>query len=82
MLAGVPMIVSNIEPLLEVTADGEYAEVFPVGDETTLSEMLEGLLGDPTRRTKLAERAKAFALDNFSIDAHLRELTNLYRSLE
>lgn len=81
MLAGVPMIVSDIEPLLEATGNGEFAEVFPVGDHEALSKNLSSLLGDGAKRRDLGDRAKAFALDNFSIDAHMRELTKLYRSL-
>ena len=82
MLAGVAMVVSDIEPLLEVTGDGEYAEVFPVGDEEVLAEKLNGLLRDASKRTDLATRAHGFALANFSIDAHMRELITLYRSLK
>jgi glycosyltransferase involved in cell wall biosynthesis len=81
MLAGVPMIVSDIGPLLEATGGGEYAEVFPVADEGVLAEKLFSLLGDASKRADLRKRANAFALDNFSIDAHLRKLTTLYRSL-
>ena len=81
MLAGVPMIVSDIEPLLEVTGGGEFAGVFPVGDEKVLAEKLIGLLGDRGRRNDLAHRAEAFAVANFSIDAHLSSLLKLYRSL-
>ncbi|MEP6704553.1 MAG: glycosyltransferase family 4 protein, partial [Acidobacteriota bacterium] len=82
MLAGVPMIVSDIEPLLEVTGGGEFAEVFPAKDAGVLSEKLSLLLGDPDRRHGLSRGAKAFARDNFSIDAHMRELVKLYRSLK
>src|SRR4030095_14489136 len=82
MLAGVPMVVSNIGPLLEATGDGEFAEVFRVGAEDELSEKLLHLLRDPSARDDLSRRAKAFALDNFSIDAHMRELTSLYESLK
>ena len=81
MLAGVPMIVSDIEPLLEATGNGEFAEVFPVGDDTALSKSLIELLEDPSKRSDLSRGAKAFAIDNFSIDAHMRELKKLYRSL-
>lgn len=81
MLAGAPMIVSDIEPLLEVTGDGKYAEVFPVGDEKALAEKLNALLRDASKRSDLAARAHEFALANFSIDAHLTALTALYRSL-
>ncbi len=81
MLAGVPMIVSDIEPLLEATAGGEFAEVFHVADHDALSKKLSLLLADPAKRRDLSTRAKAFALDNFSIDSHLRALTQLYASL-
>jgi L-malate glycosyltransferase len=81
MLAGVPMIVSDIEPLLEATADGKYAEVFPVRNAEALSEKLIGLLQNKKTRDDLAGRSLAFARDNFSIDAHLRELKKLYRNL-
>jgi glycosyltransferase involved in cell wall biosynthesis len=81
MLAGVPMIVSDIEPLLEATNRGEVAEVFHVGDVDELAGKLRSLLADPSIRSDLSTRAKVYALDNFSIDAHLRELVKLYRSL-
>ncbi|MEO7673957.1 MAG: glycosyltransferase family 4 protein [Pyrinomonadaceae bacterium] len=81
MLAGVPMIVSDIEPLLEVTADGKYAEVFPVKDDKTLSEKVLKLLKDENLRKDLAEKAKKFAEESFSIDAHLSELRKLYDRL-
>ena len=82
MLAGVAMVVSDIEPLLEATGGGEYADVFPVGDESVLTKKLLSLLRDAPRRAELASRAKAFALDSFSIDSHMRKLTRLYGSLK
>ena len=81
MLAGVPMIVSDIEPLLEVTADGKYAEVFPVRDEKILSEKIIKLLNNEKERSQLAVDARKFALDNFSIDAHMKHLRRLYDDL-
>ncbi|PYS98666.1 MAG: hypothetical protein DMF63_14850 [Acidobacteria bacterium] len=81
MLADVPMIVSDIGPLLEATGDGEFAEVFPVGDNAALTEKLLMLLRDSLARDDLSRRAKQFALENFSIDAHMRELAKLYASL-
>src|SRR5687768_375605 len=82
MLAGVAMVVSDIEPLLEATGNGEYAAIFPVGDATALSEAVLTLLRDDRSRRNLADRAKNFALQEFSIDAHLRELIKLYSSLK
>ena len=82
MLADVPMIVSDIGPLLEATGDGEFAEVFRVGKEDELAEKLRHLLHDSAARDDLRQRAKQFALENFSIDAHMRELVALYKSFK
>ena len=81
MLAGVPMIVSDIEPLLEATASGEFAEVFPVKNVEVLTGKILGLLGDEDRRMDLAARALKHAEENFSIQSHMRELKRLYESL-
>ncbi len=81
MLAGVPMIVTDIEPLMEATNNGEFAEIFPTRDESALADRMRNLLSDRSRRQGLAERAKVFAEQNFSIDSHLRDLTDLYQTL-
>lgn len=81
MLSGVPMIVSDIEPLLEATANGEYGEVFPVKNAEVLSEKIQKLLRDEDLRKNLADKALKYARENFSIEAHLRELKKLYQSL-
>ncbi len=81
MFAGVPVIVSDIEPLLEATANGEYGEVFPVKNAEILSEKILKLLRDDGLRKDLADRALHYARENFSIEAHLRELKKLYQSL-
>jgi glycosyltransferase involved in cell wall biosynthesis len=81
MLVGVPIIVSDIEPLLEVSDNGNCAEVFPVGNAEILSEKILKLLNDKNLRADLAKRAEKFAKENFSIEAHMRELKKLYEFL-
>jgi glycosyltransferase involved in cell wall biosynthesis len=81
MLAGVPLVVSDIEPLLEVSDNGNTAEVFPVGDAEALSEKILKLLNNDRLRYGMSKSALEFAQENFSIDAHLRELKRLYSSL-
>ena len=78
MLMDVPIIVSDIEPLLEVSDNGNCAEVFPVGNAEILSEKILKLLDDEDLRNDLAKRAEKFAKENFSIEAHMRELKKLY----
>jgi len=81
MLANVPIIVSDIEPLLEASGNGKYAEVFPVQNAEVLSEKILKLLRDERLREDLATRALKFATENLSIQAHLRELRKLYNSI-
>jgi glycosyltransferase involved in cell wall biosynthesis len=82
MLTGVPLILSDIEPLREaIICDGNLGHLFPVGDFSALSEKMVSLLGDKAARAELADNARAYALANFSIDSHLRNLKALYESL-
>lgn len=78
MLAKTPAIVSDIEPLLEVSGDGKFAAVFQTKTPAELSGQMIRLAENKNERWDLAEKAFAFAKDNFSIEAHLRELKKLY----
>ena len=78
MLVKVPAILSDIEPLLEVSGDGEFAGIFQTKNPSELSEKMIRLAENKNERENLAEKAFAFAKDNFSIEAHLRELKKLY----
>jgi glycosyltransferase involved in cell wall biosynthesis len=81
MLAGVGVLASDIDPHVEASGNGRYAELFRTGDEVDLAEKMIGLLADAAHRKTLAEQAKKFAMDTFSIDAHLKRLIELYGSL-
>jgi glycosyltransferase involved in cell wall biosynthesis len=81
MLAGVPLVVSDIEPLMEVSDNGNVAEVFPVGNAEVLAEKILKLLGNDRLREGMRKSAFEFAQDNFSIDAHMKALKKLYERL-
>jgi L-malate glycosyltransferase len=81
MLAEVPLIVSDIEPLLEATENGKYAEVFQKKNASELSTKIIKLLQNKDLREDYAKRAKVFADETFSIEAHLFNLKSLYKSL-
>jgi glycosyltransferase involved in cell wall biosynthesis len=81
MLARVPLIVSDIEPLLEISQDGRYAEIFPVGNAEILSEKIIKLLKNENQREDLAKAAFEYAAKNFSIEAHIENLIKLYDSI-
>jgi len=78
MLAAKPCVVSDIAPLAEVASDGKYASVFKTGDPKDLADKLTTLLSDDAARNDLARRGSKFAADNFSIEAHLAKLSDLY----
>jgi glycosyltransferase involved in cell wall biosynthesis len=81
MLAGVPAVLSDIEPLIEASDQGRCAELFRTGDAGELSKRLVRLLGDEDARTVLARAGAEHANANFSIAAHLESLRLLYNSL-
>lgn len=81
MLTNVPCILSDIDPFLEISENGRYAEIFPVGDHEKLSEKILELLVNNKLRKNLASRAGKIAAENFSIEAHLENLKKLYQEL-
>ncbi|NNE65365.1 MAG: glycosyltransferase family 4 protein [Pyrinomonadaceae bacterium] len=81
MLAGVPLIVSDIEPLMEVTNEGECAKVFVTGDSASLSRQLESLLNDPAERNRLSRAGQDFARKTFGLEAHFENLIQVYERI-
>jgi L-malate glycosyltransferase len=81
MLARKPCILSDIPPLLEVSNNGEFAEVFETRNAEELAEKLVKIARDDQYRNDLADRAHEFAQKTFSIVAHLEKLKKLYESI-
>ena len=72
---------SDIGPHIEASDGGQYAELFETQNESELAEKMIALLTDEQRREVLATKAREFANETFSIDAHLKRLISLYASL-
>jgi glycosyltransferase involved in cell wall biosynthesis len=81
MLVKVPAVLSGIEPLLEVSHGGEFAEIFETGDSADLTEKLGRLAENAELRSDLASRAYRYAKENFSIEPHIENLRKLYESI-
>lgn len=62
MAAGVPLIVSDLPALAEITGGGARGETFAVGDAADLAATVQRLAADPERRAALAEAARAWVI--------------------
>jgi L-malate glycosyltransferase len=78
---GVPAVLSDIGALREICGDGKYAVLFRTGDPQDLTEKLVALLRNPDERVRLGAEAKQWALDQFGIEQHIRNLIRLYERL-
>ncbi|MEP6789672.1 MAG: glycosyltransferase family 4 protein, partial [Acidobacteriota bacterium] len=81
MLLRKPCILSDIGPLIEISDRGKHAVIFKTADADDLAEKLIALVRDPQKRKALGESGRKWALENFSIDAHLTSLKKLYEEL-
>ncbi len=86
LMMGVPMIVSDIPPLLEVAGaempEGACAAIFATGDENALASKILALLADEPRRTELGRKASVETQKRFGIAAHIERVIEIYESLE
>lgn len=78
MLAKIPCVLSDIEPNLEISKNGEFAEIFQTQNANDLAEKMLKIID---KKDVLAENAKIFADENFSIEKHSEKLKMLYNSL-
>ena len=85
LMLGVPMIVSDIPPLLEVAGFGTeqepVAEIFRTGDFEDLTAKLTQMLANKEKLCELGERARVETPGRFGIDVHLINLNDLYKKL-
>ena len=76
---GKAMVLSDVGGFGEVGRVDGAAELVPPADPDALREALAGLLGDPARRARLEERARAAAAGRYSWDAIARRTLELYK---
>ena len=81
MVVGVPTVLSDIGPFLEISGNGEYAVHFRTGDADDLARVILELLNDEVERARLCVRGREWAAREFSIEAHIASLLHLYESL-
>lgn len=81
LIAGIPTVLSNIGPHREVSSDGKYATLFRTGDPDDLAAKLIQLIDNGELRARLGAEARQWAMSQFSIETHIRNLVRLYEHI-
>lgn len=80
MFCGIPAVINDIPPMLEISKNGEFAKIFKSKDEDDLYNNLSKILDSEELRQNLSFNSKKWAKSNFSIDLHINNLAKIYRS--
>jgi glycosyltransferase involved in cell wall biosynthesis len=78
MACGVPTVASAAGGIPEVVEAGETGELVPVFDADALAAAITGIMGDPARRRRMGEAARQRAVANFSWEAVVAKLLDVY----
>ncbi len=77
--AGVPVVASAVDGILETVRHQETGVLVPAGDPVTLASALAGLAASHVRRASLAERARA-AIDRWDVVAAAARYETVYQA--
>lgn len=80
MACGTAVIGSNVGGIPEAVTP-EVGLLFEPGDIDGLAHAIEALLDDEPRRRAMAEAARQHAVDHFSVDVMVDQMTTLYEQL-
>jgi glycosyltransferase involved in cell wall biosynthesis len=81
LLSKKPTILSDIPPHLEVSNSGEFATTFRTQDAEDLAAKMLMLACDSRFLNDLTEKASEYARATFSIEAHIKNLKELYSEI-
>lgn len=81
MLAGLPVIATDVGSVAEAVLDGETGILIPPGDIDALVAALRRLLADAQLREQMGSRGRALALERFSAHAMARAYEEVYREI-
>ena len=78
---GTPVIVSNIDGLMEATNPGSTSLVFKKGDYKDLGNKIEQLLQDNNLRKTMSFNSRKYVEDNYNIDDNFNNINKTYMDL-
>ncbi len=80
MLAGKPVVASNVDGLPEVVLDQETGILVPPGEPKVLADAICTLLDSPEKRREMGEKGRQRAIRHFNIDKMVRDYEEFYDS--
>lgn len=81
MAAGLPCVATDVGGNAEAIQDGESGLIVPPENSASLSRAILRILQDENLAEKMSTAARSSAEANFSSEAMLQKITDLYRSL-
>lgn len=81
MAAARPVVATRVGGVPDLVEDGPTGWLVPPGDADALASAIAALLGDPERRRKLGEAARARAYPAYSAERLLGDIDRLYTEL-
>ena len=81
MLAGLPVIYSNIPSFVEIAGQNDAGVVVNPDDVTEIADAIERLIIDPIFARRLGENGRRAILEKYNWEAEERKLKEIYRSL-
>jgi glycosyltransferase involved in cell wall biosynthesis len=75
--SGLPLIVSDFQGLKETVEHGTTGFRFPPGDSAELASRIRTLVENQGMRNRMAEKARKRAVQGFSRDRQIKELTEI-----
>ena len=82
MMAGIPIIASDIPMNLEAVQPGKSALVFPVGNWEALAERMITAIENPKLMQDLGDQARSIAVQKFDIEVIAKQYEALLRKIQ
>ena len=80
MSCGLPLIISDIPSLTEMTNYSEAAEIVPIKNPVEIANKVKFLLENPEISDSKCRKAREFAVNKYSIHVMVKKYSNLYKS--
>jgi glycosyltransferase involved in cell wall biosynthesis len=81
MMAGIPIVASDISMNLEAVVDQENALVFPVGEHQILAAKMRWMIDNPSEAAALGTKARMSAIQRFDIEKIAKEYEEVILSV-